>query len=117
LQHKDSFPAAVIKKAEGQRSLLNFKRFDLDLFKQRKLLALFVVDFVYNSNRIEGSRVPRATVSKIISEGKPIKNKEVINSVNAIEAAKSFPTAPLILNVIKLHKILLGHEPLKHGLR
>ncbi len=117
LHHKNCFSEVTIKKLEERRTLLNAQKLQLSVFEQKKLAALFVVDFVYNSNKIEGSKVPRKTIEAIVSEGKQLKNEEVINSLNALEEAKNFAASPSLSKIVKLHKTLLKHEPYKHGLR
>lgn len=76
----------------------------------------FTVDFIYNSNKIEGSKIPREKVEKMLREGIGNKNDEVSNTSKALQAVRAMPR----LNskqVEKLHMILLAHEPQKFGFR
>ena len=55
----------------------------------------FAIKFIYNSNNIEGSKIPEEAVKKIINEGKlNYKNKnearEALNSIRACNYLKDF---------------------------
>lgn len=71
----------------------------------------FLVDFIYNSNKLEGSRVPRESVEKIVRESTKEKNDEVRNTISAISYLKQNKFKFTIKNIEKLHDILLAHEP------
>ena len=75
----------------------------------------FLVDFIYNSNRLEGSRIPRTRVEKEVREKTKTKG-EVGNTMRAlykIDTKFNFN----VKNIVELHGILMAHEPEKLGLR
>ncbi len=71
----------------------------------------FLVDFIYNSNKLEGSRVPRKSVEEMVSESSKEKNAEVKNTIAAIDYIKQKEFKITIKNIEKLHDMLLAHEP------
>jgi Fic family protein len=71
----------------------------------------FLVDFIYNSNKLEGSRVPRESVEKIVRESTKEKNGEVRNTISAISYLKQKKFKFILKNIEDLHDILLAHEP------
>lgn len=71
----------------------------------------FLIDFIYNSNKLEGSRVPRESVEKMVRESTKEKNDEVKNTIAAINYVKQKKNKFTIREVEKIHDILLGHEP------
>lgn len=61
---------------------------------EEKLMNLFAIEFIFESNAIEGSKIPKEEVKKILEEKKSFykdKNeiKEVENTINAIKFLKS----------------------------
>lgn len=75
----------------------------------------FLVDFIYNSNRLEGSQVPRDRVEKEVKEKRKTSG-EVGNTIKAVsEVNTNFNFT--VKKMIDLHSILLAHEPDKLGLR
>lgn len=76
----------------------------------------FSVDFIFNSNKLEGSRVPRESVEKQVTAGTLAKNNEVSNTLRAIHYVNAaFKFTPF--HIKKLHSILLAHETGKLGFR
>ncbi len=71
----------------------------------------FLVDFIYNSNKLEGSRVPRESVEKMVRESSKKKNAEVKNTITAINYIRQKKFKITIKNIEKLHDMLLAHEP------
>jgi len=75
----------------------------------------FLIDFIYNSNKIEGSKIPKDRVTEIVQEEKS-GNDEVNNTMKAIgyiETKFRFEKK----QIEKLHSILLAHEPKKTKFR
>ena len=110
-----------VQKLESLRSLF-FRKKECGVIGSIAETALekaFLVDFIYNSNRIEGSKIPRNSVEDVIRgnvSNKKNKLNEVINSVKAVNYVDNkfnFNKASLI----KLHSILLKHEPTNMGIR
>lgn len=114
---KKAFPLNVIQKIETLRGELYRSKQNLGSLGQRAMETAFMVDFIYNSNKIEGSKVPREQIEKIVRAAAVKKNAEVENSIKAIEESKSVISNLSIRKIVKLHKILLKHEPAKHNLR
>jgi Fic family protein len=105
----------LIKRIELSRTTLYRAKNTLGDYGNDALEHAFLIDFIYNSNRIEGSRLPRLEVQRLlIEEGK--RNNEVRNTEAAREYLSShFPFS--IKGLVQMHRILLAHEPSKHGLR
>ena len=76
----------------------------------------FITDFIYHSNKIEGSRLARKEVEKIINSGSK-KNDEVQNSIKAIQHLDQINFPKNIKELVKLHSVLLAHETSKLGIR
>jgi Fic family protein len=71
----------------------------------------FLIDFIYNSNKLEGSKVPLESVEKMVRESAGEKNDEVRNTITAINYIKQKKFNFTLKNIEKLHDILLAHEP------
>jgi Fic family protein len=114
--HHDKFNKYVsLEKIEELRSRLYRGKESLGETGRSAMETAFLVDFIYNSNKIEGSRVPRENVEKIVQSGAR-KNEEVNNTIQALHFVNAHFKLTL-KNILKLHRILLQHEPVKHGLR
>ncbi len=113
---KKGFEHIKLEKLEWLRSNLYREKEQLKEFGQAALEAAFKIDFVYNSNKIEGSRVPRRTIEEMVRTGKR-SNDEVKNSLIALDYAREFKGVPSLKKIIELHKRLLAHEPSNMGLR
>lgn len=95
-----------------------------DLYRAKKSMGVmaaglmetgFLVDFIYNSNRLEGSKIPRTRVEKEVTEKTKTKG-EVGNTLRALfEVDNNFSFS--LAKIINLHGILMAHEPEKLGLR
>lgn len=115
LQHGKFQKYVSMEKIEALRSRLYRGKGALGENGQYAMETAFLVDFIYNSNKIEGSKVPRENVEKIVQSGTK-KNEEVGNSTRALFYVNSrFKFT--VKNIVKLHSILLQHEPTKLGLR
>lgn len=105
-----------IERMEDLRTNLYRGKQKLDFFANHLMEMAFTTDFIYNSNKIEGSRIPKTTVKKKIEEGDK-GNNEVANTIKALEFFDGIKL-PCGLGVLtKGQKILLGHEKSKQGIR
>ncbi|MCX6767134.1 MAG: Fic family protein [Candidatus Micrarchaeota archaeon] len=115
-QNRKAYPAEQVAKMERLRTELYWAKRELGLTGDAALEQAFLIDFVYNSNRIEGSRLPRSEVLRLVQQRHPQRGNEVFNTQlakNYLEEKFNFSTKRLI----EAHKTLLEHEPAKHGLR
>ncbi len=101
---------------EKLRAALNRKKEYLGMLGQSGLEAAFKTDFIYNSNKLEGSKVPRSTIEETVKRGGK-KNIEVKNSIDALTYVRKIKTLITIKNIVHLHSILLAHEPHNLGIR
>lgn len=82
---------------------------------RRVLFDKFMARFIYESNAIEGSKLPLKDVIRIVHEKEPSKEaarndvQEVKNSIAAFEFVNSNKFAFNHLNIIKLQRILLSN--------
>lgn len=115
--NRSSFKHPGIEKIEFLRSFFTrYKKF-LGRFEESLLDTDFAVNFVYNSNKIEGSRLPRYKVKEFI-DGNRKGNNEVVNTLRAINAIDKFELRKLsVLSMKKFHSVLLADEPFKYGFR
>ncbi|OGZ78138.1 MAG: hypothetical protein A2358_02195 [Candidatus Staskawiczbacteria bacterium RIFOXYB1_FULL_37_44] len=114
----DEFLAyANMEKIEKLRaSLFQLKR-NMGELGSAAMETAFLVDFIYNSNKIEGSRVPRESVEKIVREATGEKNEEVKNTIAAVNYTKQKGFKITIKNIEKIHDMLLAHEPANQKFR
>jgi len=115
VEEKKVFIPAELKKIERERSCLYRAKKDLGPYGNSALETAFLVDFIYNSNKIEGSRLPKEEVKRLVQE-EGGKNNEVTNTVAAMKYLQTdFDFS--MKKLVKMHAFLLAHEPAKHGLR
>lgn len=116
IQHPAFVQYASIEKIEERRAELFRAKKDMGEFAVEAMERAFLIDFIYNSNKLEGSKVPRETVEKQVNDGTS-RNVEIQNSMRALYYVddKAFLFQPAKIN--RLHGILLEHEPMKLGLR
>lgn len=115
--HHKIFEYQPIKKLEMLRTSLYRGKQNLGYVGNRAMDTAFIIDFIYNSNKIEGSRLPHKQVQAIVNTGLKGKNDEVTNTIRAIEFFNS-EGFPLSLTKLKKgQRILLAHEKSKHGFR
>ncbi|MFA6436419.1 MAG: Fic family protein [Candidatus Gracilibacteria bacterium] len=115
--HKKAFLYCSVKKLEALRTKLYRGKENLGPEGNRAMETAFIIDFIYNSNKIEGSRLPQKQVTQFVREGSHGKNNEVANTIKAIDYFNG-ETAPFsFLKLKKGQKILLAQEPDKHGFR
>jgi len=104
-----------VEKIELLRSKLFRGKESVGEIAKTAMNTAFMVDFIFNSNTIEGSKVPRERVEEIVKE-RNFANDEVNNTIKAIyfvENKFKFNKA----SIKKLHDILLKHEPSNLGFR
>jgi Fic family protein len=106
-------------------SIEEMERLRADLYRGKERLSFianhlmetaFATDFVYNSNKIEGSRIPKTTVQKKIEEGDK-GNNEVANTAKALDFFDGIKLPCTLRYLAKGQRILLGHEKSKQGVR
>ncbi len=105
-----------IEKIEELRARLYRSKQGMGDIATGAMETAFQVDFIYNSNRIEGSKIPRESVEEIVRQGAKNKNNEVTNTIRAINFIDSSFRFNL-KQIDKLHDILLAHQPSQLGLR
>lgn len=105
-----------IEKIEGVRTKLYRAKTDMGNIATSAMETAFLVDFIFNSNKIEGSKIPRENVEKQVKEGGRPKNDEVGNTLKAVYYVDHKFKFNLS-QIKKLHSILLAHEPKKLGYR
>lgn len=105
-----------IEKVERLRTSLYRGKESLNFTANHLMEMAFVTDFVYNSNKIEGSRIPKSTVEKKIKEGDK-GNNEVANTIKALDFFDNIKLPCSLKELVKGQKILLRHEPSKQGIR
>jgi len=94
------------------RSKLEIGPLGTDLMEQN-----FSIDFIFNSNKIEGSKVPFKQVEQQVKKPSEKVSEEVRNTLNALHFvdSKFFEFNPK--STVELHSLLMGQEPNKRGLR
>lgn len=104
-----------MEKLENLRSDLYRAKKSMGPMAAQLMETGFLVDFIYNSNRLEGSKVPRTRVEKEVREKTKTKG-EVGNTLRALfEVDTKFHFT--VKKIVGLHGILMAHEPEKLGLR
>ena len=111
---RSAYTQEIVQSLELTRSKLIIAKELLGEIGKAALETAFITDFIYNSNKIEGSKIPRSEVEQVVKEGGK-KEHEVISTIETIEQIKKFNFSTLALQ--KAHSILLRSEPEKHGLR
>lgn len=114
--NNDHFSKYVfLEKIENVRTKLYRAKENMGSMATSAMETAFSVDFIYNSNKIEGSKIPRENVEKQVKKGSG-KNDEIGNTLKAIYYVNNkfrFNTN----QIKKLHSVLLAHEPEKLGFR
>ncbi|MDO8582112.1 MAG: Fic family protein [bacterium] len=108
---KDFLAYIRIAKIEQLRARLFHLKKNIGELGAAAIETAFLVDFIYNSNKLEGSRVPRESIERIVSESIKEKNEEVKNTIAALHYANQTTFTFTVKNIEKLHDILLAHEP------
>ncbi len=113
---KKSYKYISIGKIEKLRTDLYRGKDKLSFIANHLMETSFTTDFIYNSNKIEGSRIPKTTVQKKIEKGDK-GNNEVANTVKALEFFDGVKLPCKLKTLAKGQKILLGHEKSNQGIR
>ncbi len=116
VNHDDFVKYVSINKIEGVRTDLYRAKEEMGSIGTMAMETAFLVDFIYNSNKIEGSKVPRENVEKQVREGGRPKNDEVGNTLKSVYYVDNRFKFN-ISHINKLHSILLAHEPGNLGFR
>lgn len=104
-----------IEKIEKARAQLFRSKEEMGWMGTTAMETAFQVDFIYNSNKIEGSRIPRSNVQKQVQSNTG-GNNEVANTIKAVQFVNdSFKMN--LKNIEKLHSVLMAHEPSIQGYR
>ena len=105
------FPPNGTNKIERARAWYHYLNHELCEKEFKLFKDLFVVLFVLNSNRAEGSRVTRDDIEKIINKRRKPRtklDKEIVNSFDALNFAFSKKMKWNASSVKKIHKILFN---------
>jgi Fic family protein len=116
ISHKDFVKYVSVDKIESVRTELYRAKEEMGSIGNIAMETAFLVDFIYNSNKIEGSKIPRENVEKQVREGGRPKNDEIGNTMKAVYYVDNKFKFNLS-QIDKLHSILLAHEPSKLGYR
>jgi fido (protein-threonine AMPylation protein) len=109
---KSYFPLTGVDKIENARGRYHYLNHELCAEEFRLFKDLFVVLFVLNSNRAEGSRVTREDIEKIINKKHNPRtriDKEIVNSFDAVNFALSKKMRWNVASVKKIHQLLFKH--------
>lgn len=108
---KEFLSRVEIGRIEGLRASLFQLKKNVGNVGSTAMETAFLIDFIYNSNKIEGSRIPKESVDKMVRNSSKEKIGEVKNTILAIKFLKSNNFKINVKNIEKLHDILLAHEP------
>jgi len=120
LAHNENLPEKVEKKAIKITNLQEGKK------TSRAVNIDFSIKFIYNSNNIEGSKLPEGEVRKIIKMGKTdYKNKnearEAFNSIDAFEYLNDFnfnlQSVKRLYNILTKKLIMENGNPYPRGFK
>ncbi len=115
VQDNKAFDNQAVNQIEQLRTELHHKKQSLDPAAQAAMKTAFLIDFIHNSNKIEGSKLNKKEVKEIVNKEDHSSN-EVSNTVRAktyLEDEFKFNTK----QIVNLHKTLLAHEPHNQGIR
>ena len=76
VMNKKAFGYTKVGKLEDLRTKLYRGKQSLGYIGDRAMETAFIIDFIYNSNKIEGSRLPQKRVSELVQKGIHGKNNE-----------------------------------------
>lgn len=108
------FDKEQVGKIENLRIDLKYKLANLSDFKKEQLWTRYAVQFIFESNAIEGSKLSKNEVSSIVQRKyikKTIERREIKEVKNSIDAFKIIRGDNLELNqhqIINLHKLLVA---------
>lgn len=104
-----------VQTIEEVRTQLYRSKKEVGMFGSNLMEQNFSVDFIYNSNKIEGSKVPLHKVREQVEKPTEKVSEEVRNTLKALHYVDSETFKFNIKSIIELHTLLLGHEPQKLG--
>lgn len=115
VKNTDAFQYIPIGRLEELRTNLYRGKEELGYLGTQAMETAFAIDFIYNSNKIEGSRLPKQAVKERVTNGKG--NDEVVNTIKAIEFFNNqlIPCSNSLL--LKGQSILLAHDKGNQGFR
>ncbi len=115
------FNREQITKIENLKAELKYKMFNLSDVKKERLLTRYAVQFIFESNAIEGSKLSQAEVNSIVQKKyikKTIERREIKEVKNSIEAFNRVRSGKFELNqrrIINLHKLLVDGLKINTG--
>lgn len=115
IQDTQFYKYTTIQKIEQIRTELYRVKEQMGPFANSAMETAFLVDFIYNSNAIEGSKLPRDKVAQLVTSGSK-KNDEVGNMAKAIYYMNHGFTMH-ISSIKAVQAIALAHEPYNVGFR
>lgn len=116
-----NFNKEQTEKIENLRLDLKYKMLNLPVFRQEQIWTRYAVQFIFESNAIEGSKLSQAEVSSIIKRKyikKTIERREIKEVKNSITAFNLIRNNEFKLNqhqIINLHKLLVENLGIKTG--
>jgi len=116
-----NFNKEQIEKIESLRLDFKYKIFNLPAFKTEQIWTRYAVQFIFESNAIEGSKLSQAEVSSIVKRKylkKTIERREIKEVKNSIAAFNLIRHGEFKLNqhqIINLHKLLVEGLGVKTG--
>lgn len=108
------FNSEQINKIEALRVQLKYRLLNLSAFKQEQLWTRYAVQFIFESNAIEGSKLSQAEVNAVVNNkyiNKGVERREIAEVKNSISALNIIRNKRFKLNqhqLIKLHKLLVA---------
>ena len=118
---EDVFDKDQIEKIENLRIDLKYKMFNLSASRLEQIWIRYAVQFIFESNAIEGSKLSQEEVNSIIKKRyikKTIERKEIKEVKNSITAFNLIKNNKFKLNqhqIINLHKLLVENLGIKIG--
>lgn len=109
----DVFNKEQVFKIEDLKTKFKYKILNLSDFKKEQLWTRYAVQFIFESNAIEGSKLSQAEVNSIVQKKqikKTIERREIREVKNSIEAFNLIRNDKFKLNqhtIINLHKLLV----------
>jgi Fic family protein len=110
-----------IKKIEELRIKWKYKNFCMTEIQKKRFWRRFAIQFIFESNAIEGSRLSEKEVSSIVNKHsvkKAINRKEIQEVINSLRAFESLQNDKFKLNqrsIIVLHSLLMKNLGVKLG--
>jgi|SRR3989344_3119564 len=117
ITNEDFLKYTSIDKIEQLRTMLFRSKLEIGKIGSDLMEQNFNVDFIFNSNKIEGSKVPYEQVNEQVKKPTEKVSEEVRNTLRALHYVDSKLFEFNAKSVVELHSLLMGHEPKKQGLR